>query len=271
MPDAQVIVTELDGLTVHTLMGPEEVLAVTSHVLETSGHLVVIDTQLTTTHSAQLRALCDRLNKPIAHLILSHGHPDHYFGLTAFRDVPAAALPEIRRYIGKRFKGHQAMHKTMEGALIPDDIVQPTLDLEPGELVVDGIVINVERVRGGEDVEQALFWLPGQNAVIAQDLVSNGYHAFFGTGPLDVWLATLDRIAASSPQVVFAGHGPPGGKDVLSSTGDYLKSAFAMAQSATSKTELITAVMDAYPERKGRFLVEVSALIVFRDRARAER
>jgi glyoxylase-like metal-dependent hydrolase (beta-lactamase superfamily II) len=266
MPDAEIIVTELDGVTVHTVMGPEEVLAVTSHVLETKDSLVVIDTQLTTSHSYQLRALCERLGKPILYLLVTHGHPDHYFGLVSFDDIPSMAFPSVRESIAKRYEAHQRMHKKMEGPLIPDMIAMPQADLEPGKLVVDDLVIRVESVRDAEDTEQALIRLPKQKAIIAQDLVSNGYHAFIGTGPVGPWVERLESLAAEKPEVVFAGHGPPGGAELLPSTADYLRKASELADAATTREGMIKSVLEAFPERKGPFLVEVGALIIFRDR-----
>ncbi len=271
LPPVEVVVTRLDGVTIHTVVAPEQVVAVTSHVLETSAHLVVIDTQLTTQHSAELRALCERLQKPIAKVIVTHGHPDHYFGLVAFDGVPSAAFPEVRRAIDERHKGHQSLHKTMEGPLIPDVIATPTEDLAVGELRVDDLVLRIERVSDAEDVVQAILWLPAQRALIAQDLVSNGYHAFFGTGPVQPWLGELERLQKLAPSIVFAGHGPPGDASLLSTTVRYLERASQLAAAANSREELTESVVKAFPALKGPFLVEVSALIIFRDRARAAR
>lgn len=261
-----------DDLQVHTLMGPEEVLAVTSHVVETSGHLVVIDTQLTTPHAQQLVAKVKQLQKPLARVVVSHGHPDHYFGVGEVEQLGVAveALPAARAHMRRRFKAHHAGHKKMEGDAIPDVIRLPSADVELGAFTLDGVDFVVEEIGRAEDVEQLIVWLPQHKALIAQDLVSNGYHAFFGTGRVDGWRGILDELAARQPNAVFAGHGPVGDASLLTSTSSYLAQAQDLADAATSQQGLVDAVFAAFPERKGPFLVEISAVILFRDRARAQ-
>ena len=267
---AAIVVTEFDGGRIHTLVSPEEVLAVTSHVIETDAHLVVVDTQLTLLHSQQLRELCDELQKPIERVIVTHAHPDHYFGIGAFADAPVYALPKIRRYIQRRHRFHQSAHKKMEGDHIPDEIRFPTHDFVAETLDIDGVKLKLEVVEDAEDVEQVLIELPAAKILIVQDLVSNGYHAFFGTGPVEPWVETLRSLIARGPEVVLAGHGAPGGGELFEDTAQYLEGVSRLAAEATTRKELIDAVFSAYPERKGPFLVEISAQIIFRDRARRE-
>jgi glyoxylase-like metal-dependent hydrolase (beta-lactamase superfamily II) len=265
-----VVVTEFDGGRIHTLVAPEEVVAPTSHVIETDAHLVVVDTQLTLLHSRQLRELCDALQKPIERVIVTHGHPDHYFGIGAFSDVPVYASPKIRNYIQRRHRFHQSAHKKMEGDHIPDEIQFPTHDLVAETLDIDGVELKLEVVADAEDVEQVVVDMPAARILIVQDLVSNGYHAFIGTGPVEPWVQTLRGLAAREPAVVLAGHGVPGGVELFEDTAQYLEGASRLADEATSRQGLIDAVLAAYPERKGPFLVEISAQIIFRDRERQQ-
>lgn len=259
-----------ETVTVHSLVAPEAVLAVTSHVIETSGHVVVVDTQLTTPHAKQLVAKIREIGKPVARIFISHGHPDHYFGIGEVMQlgVDVEALPAARAHMRRRYKSHQAGHKKMEGDAIPDVIHFPAADLVPGSFAIDGVDFVAEEIAGAEDVEQVLLWLPAQKALVAQDLVSNGYHAFFGTGPVDAWRRTLDELHKRGPVVVFAGHGAPGDASLLTATSEYLAKAAQLVAVSTSEKQLTEDVLAAFPERKGAFLVEVSSLIIFRDRAR---
>ncbi len=265
---AEVVVTEAEGVRLHSLVSPEMASFVTAHVIETESSLVVVDTQLFVTHAEQLRALCEQLGKPIDRVIVTHGHPDHYFGIRTFSDVPIQAFPDVRVKIGQRLRGHWSMHRRMEGDLIAEEILEPTEDLAEGEFTVDGVRIQVERVVDGEDVVQAVLWLPDARVLILQDLGSHNVHAFFGTGPVQPWQQTLQRYMEREPVAVLSGHGPPGDGSVLQETYDYLASVGEAAARAETKEALIADVMERFPNRGGPFLVEVSALIIFRDRAR---
>ena len=124
--------TEAAGVRLHSLVSPEMASFVTAHVIETEASLVVVDTQLFVKHARQLRGLCERLGKPISRVIVTHGHPDHYFGVGEFSDVPVHAFPDVRVKIGQRLRGHWSMHRRMEGELITEDVMQPTEDLAEG-------------------------------------------------------------------------------------------------------------------------------------------
>lgn len=266
---AEVVVTEVGDVVIHTFVSPELGAGVTSHVIETESHLVVVDTLLFVDNSAQLRAFCDSLGKPIERVIVTHGHPDHYFGLAQFEDIERAAFPAVVNQIERRHEGHLSMHRSREGDLVPSEVVMPNVELEEGAFTVDGTEIVVERVMAAEDVEQALIWLPTQRVLIAQDLTSNGYHAFFGTGPTGAWQSLLTELVARQPEVVLSGHGGPGGARVLTAMRTYLERAEEAKENLTSRGDLIAEMEAAYPDLRGRFLLEVSELIVLRDRRRA--
>jgi glyoxylase-like metal-dependent hydrolase (beta-lactamase superfamily II) len=44
--------------------------------------VVAVDALLTETDSRSLRARLERLGKPLLAVLLTHGHPDHYNGVT---------------------------------------------------------------------------------------------------------------------------------------------------------------------------------------------
>ena len=132
---------EGDGVVVHTLIAPDSSAAVTSHVVETEGHLVVFDTQLFRGYARQLREYVDGLGKPIDRVVITHGHPDHYLGLELFEDAPSWAFEETRVDIQQRQRFHIRMHRETERECdaVAERAVIPTNVLEEGDWVdVDG-------------------------------------------------------------------------------------------------------------------------------------
>ena len=55
-----------------------------SHIIETRNELHLIDAQMTFKHARQLKTYIDSLDKPLVQVILSHNHPDHWFGAEIF-------------------------------------------------------------------------------------------------------------------------------------------------------------------------------------------
>ena len=60
---------------IHVFTSKEPMLMVNAFIVEGANELVIVDTTLTVSDSKALKALADRLNKPIAGILLTHGHP----------------------------------------------------------------------------------------------------------------------------------------------------------------------------------------------------
>ena len=89
------------GATVHTYVAPPDGLFVTSHLVETEHELTVIDAQFRPEHAAEVKAYADSLSKPIARMIVTHAHPDHFVGAKTFGDIPIHATAEARDFIAQ--------------------------------------------------------------------------------------------------------------------------------------------------------------------------
>ena len=64
----------------HIFAAPEAAFLVNSFLLEGADQVVIIDAQFLASSARALRAKLDAIGKPLAALILSHPHPDHYNG-----------------------------------------------------------------------------------------------------------------------------------------------------------------------------------------------
>ena len=70
-------------LKIHVFHSPSDSAgeAVNSLVLETSASLVLFDLPVLSPVAEQIASFSKNLNKPIRKIVISHGHPDHWFGL----------------------------------------------------------------------------------------------------------------------------------------------------------------------------------------------
>src|SRR5688572_26932253 len=90
---------------VHTHAASPQGILVNAYLVETEHGVVAIDSMLTVTDARALRARLEALGKPLLAVLLTHGHPDHYNGVTelaAGKPVPVLATRTadevIRRY-----------------------------------------------------------------------------------------------------------------------------------------------------------------------------
>lgn len=91
-----------------------------------------------------------------------------------------------------------------------------TETLTVGDRAVELIEVGPAHTTG-----DAIAWLADARVVFAGDILFNGVTPIMWAGPVDNWIAALERIEALDPQVVVGGHGPPGSRAELSALREY--------------------------------------------------
>ncbi len=80
------------------------VMPVNSYVVDGPRGLVVVDGQLTVTDARAVRRRIDELGRPVAGMVLTHGHPDHYAGAAIILDgldVPILATAGVADVVSR--------------------------------------------------------------------------------------------------------------------------------------------------------------------------
>lgn len=194
---------------------------VNAFIVETDEAVVVVDTTLAISSAQQLRAQAEATGKPIAGVLVTHGHPDHYTGLVAFADVPKFASQGCIDFAHEEDEVKAAVAKQYLGDDYPD------VRIFPDEVVKDGQVVTLGGVDflfndygpGESDADGTwTFTADGVTHVFLGDLVAQNCHSFFRDGHAHEWLRILDRLRTDLPPdaQLYLGHGDsPAGLDVI--------------------------------------------------------
>ncbi len=190
---------------------------------------------------------------PIRRLLNTHGDGDHWYGnglldadveivateraIEQMREEPPAMLTRLaplgsvaglagrvpRLPGGGSARGlarfSQALGRYEFGGLeprVPGRSFEGSIGLEVGGRRVEVIEVGPAHTPG-----DAIAWVPDVRVVFAGDIVFNGVTPIMWAGPVDNWLAALERIELLEPDVVVGGHGPPCGLDEVRTLRDY--------------------------------------------------
>jgi glyoxylase-like metal-dependent hydrolase (beta-lactamase superfamily II) len=151
--------------------------------------------------------------QPVTHVIVTHYHADHIYGLQEFRKQGArivahrAALEYIHSDTAQsRLKASRTelapwIDERTE-LVVPDQWIDGTTALDVG-----GQRIVVRPVGPAHTPEDVVVHLPSERVLFAGDLVFRGRIPFVGQADSRQWIAALDTLLEMQAEVVVPGHG----------------------------------------------------------------
>src|SRR4029450_13378870 len=216
---------------IHTFKSAEAGIMVNGFLIETSDHIVAIDSALIETAARELRKQFDSLGKPLAFVLITHGHPDHYNGLTqltAGMNVDIIATPGTDRVIRESDALKEKQWIGVFGDEWPKRRTFPNRTLEDGQSVsIDGLTFTVHDLGLGESHSDSYWVMEGNGKRIAfiGDVVLNRIHAYGADAHTFEWLKNLDRLITglSGFDRIYPGHGESGGIELLQWQKHYLQ------------------------------------------------
>src|SRR5262245_21893127 len=178
---------------------------VNAYLIETSASVVVVDATLAVSDGRNLRSRVDELGKPLAGVIITHAHPDHYGGVASLlgdADVPVYALAGVNDVIRRDDAVKEQILRPMFGDEWPAIRRFPSRVVRGGERVpIGGAVFTVTDLGPSESPHDSLWRLEsdGASRVFVGDLVYSHMHAFLADGFCDRWLVNLEQAARELP------------------------------------------------------------------------
>ncbi len=261
----RVVVHERGGLRFHSYIAPEASFFVNAHAIELPTCLVVVDTQFLAPFAAEARATFDALGKPVERVIITHGHPDHWFGLSRWGDRPTYALPGVTDFIAGTGAALRAQYRGNMGEMVDEAHVVPAHAIAPGTATIDGVDFLFESVSGAEAGLQLLIKLPSARTVVAQDFLYNGVHSYLEDLDPDTWIAKLEELDGD-PGYDFGlpGHGEARALgEAVGQNLTYLRFAKELIDAKTPPDEMRETLLRQFPEHAGENIVDLWIRLAF--------
>jgi glyoxylase-like metal-dependent hydrolase (beta-lactamase superfamily II) len=221
---------------------------------------VLVDALMTVSQARDLADWVGAHGKNLTSVYITHGHGDHWFGLSVILDrfpqarafaVPAVtedmrqrSTPEVLASLWRsRFPGQIPDH-----LVLADPLSTHTIGLEGHELLA------VELGHTDTDTTTCLH-VPAIDLVVAGDAAYNDVHLYLAESNAQTrreWIAALNTIESLHPRAVIAGHKRPGSADdprILEETRQYIRDFERVVETTTTARELYDQMLERYPAR----------------------
>jgi glyoxylase-like metal-dependent hydrolase (beta-lactamase superfamily II) len=181
----------------------------------TGGGVVVVDALGSPTLAEEMIAEIRRVtSQPIRHVIVTHYHADHFYGLQAFKAIGASVV--AHRAAGEYLNSDTAQRRLAASReeLFPwiDErtrLVAPDrwLDQQDTVLRVGTHEFQIRHVGPAHTPEDLVVYLPSRGVLFAGDMVFRGRIPFVGQSDSRQWIESLSRLIEFKPKIVVPGHG----------------------------------------------------------------
>ena len=151
--------------------------------------------------------------QPITHVIVTHYHADHVYGLQTFRALGArlvahrAALAYLNSETA-RLRLQVSREELAPWVNANTRLVDADEWLDgPQVLTVGGVRFEIKPVGPAHTPEDLVVYLPGEKVLFAGDLVFRSRIPYVGQADSRHWITALDSLLTFNTQVIVPGHG----------------------------------------------------------------
>ena len=177
--------------------------------------VVVIDGLGSPALARELRAEIRRITPlPVRHVVVTHFHADHIYGLQVFQDEGAQVLAHRRGREYLQSDSAQRRLQTSREELAPWVDAQTRLVAADRWLDTDTVLelggerLHIRHAGPAHTPEDLVVWVESAHVLFAGDLVFRGRIPFVGQADSRSWVQALSGLMALAPRIIVPGHGP---------------------------------------------------------------
>lgn len=167
---------------------------------------------------------------PVSHVILTHYHADHIYGLQVFKALGAKIIAHRAAQIYLNSETARLRLDASRQQLAPwidgtTHLVEADQWLErETQLTIGGMVFQIKPVGPSHTPEDLAIYLPQEKVLFAGDLVFRNRIPYVGQADSRQWIRALDNLLTYDTVVIVPGHGAVSTetKKDMQQTRDYL-------------------------------------------------
>ena len=152
--------------------------------------------------------------QPITHVILTHYHADHIYGLQTLKSQGARIIAHraAREYLNSetaRLRLEASRQQLAPWIDANTRLVEADEWIDAGEtLTLGGVQFQLVPVGPSHTPEDLAIYMPSEKVLFAGDLVFRSRIPFVGQADSRHWIVALDSLLAFDSKVIVPGHGP---------------------------------------------------------------
>ena len=161
-----------------------------------------------------LQKIREITDKPITHMIVSHYHADHIYGLQVFKEAGAKIIAPTGAltYLGSETASNLLEDRTM--SLEP--WVNEQTYLVPPDQIIDkatrfslgGLTFEMNYLGSAHSDGDLTLFVQEEGVLFSGDIIFEGRVPFVGDADTKVWLSKLKELETDGLKVLVPGHGP---------------------------------------------------------------
>jgi glyoxylase-like metal-dependent hydrolase (beta-lactamase superfamily II) len=249
-------------------------------LIQASKHAVLVDAPATGAQASNLTEwIKSQLGpkKTLRYIYVTHGHGDHFFTApqicAQFPSCQVVAKRDVNDHMQSQYL--DPLWSTLWLELFPGQITSRSFNADfilpqDGGFTIDGHVLESVEVGQGDTYNSTVLHVPSLGLVIGGDVVYGKCHQLFAedyTPHLrQLWVDSLDRVAALKPRYVVPSHMKPGDgfwPSHVQETKRYIRTWEATLQKSGTWQALEAGMKKSFPERDGSFILRWSSQAPF--------
>ncbi len=222
-------------------------------IVATPAGTVLVDCGPSLRYARALKAVAEGLTgKPVVRVFITHLHPDHGMGITAFDPAIVAALPGTISEMARDGRGFSdAMYRILGDWMRGTDLALPAISIASDHEAFGGRSLRLLALSGHSAADLALLD-ERTGLLIGGDLLFHHRAPSTPTADLAQWRKSLTALESLPHKGALPGHGPfdPSGTEAVAQTRDWIDwLETTLIDAVRSGLDMVEAGEIAIPER----------------------
>ena len=242
---------------------------VNAYIFHDDKSIILVDSLRNSEEAALLAQQIKQLGKPLTHLLLTHGHPDHYTGMYVIKnEFPDVKIVVTTQQIKEDIINFSTWMESV-GWLDKEVNLKPLTATNPNgfdyqnniqvlnsnELALaEGAILNLNSDYPATECEHlTTIFSKDINAFFTNDFIYNGVHPWLAIDQQNInnWKTQLQQFSkqfADSKPTIYPGHGKPADVTVFATMLKYITDFEQVVATATNREEAMQKMQELYPD-----------------------